>query len=97
MEIDPLGELDVALMDRNTARKSIYHEIINHHPTAGNHANQVEGRTGGKTNKNWAISETTQKHDKSADHNDQKQQEQGKKNHRPVQNKNNNLTEENIS
>lgn len=72
MEIDPLGELDVALMDRNTARKSIYHEIINHHPTTSSHANQVDGRAGGKTNKNWGNTEPTQKPDKAVDHNDTK-------------------------
>lgn len=47
MQIDPLGELDVALMDRNTASKNRYHHIINH--PVNNSAATIESRVNGKS------------------------------------------------
>ena len=44
MEIDPLGELDVALMDRNTASKKKYHHVIRQAPISKNLPSQVNAQ-----------------------------------------------------
>ena len=47
MQIDPLGELDVALMDRNTASKNRYHHILNN--PLNNSTSPAETKVNGKS------------------------------------------------
>lgn len=86
MEIDPLRELDVALMDRNTASKSRLHNIVVNQNASPTEAN-LAGKDGGSP-----LGPLQAGKSENTEASDQKQREASRK-QRPARNKTSSISE----